>query len=384
MSTYKETLIELFKQTSFPNNPANSLQDLLGNKKIILYGGGDGFITFSVFVLRKYGFTPCAVLDRKFKPGNTYFGVPAFSPVGYKQTKEEKENAVVVITVGKKEYQEEIFNSLWDLGFKNVILASDIYEYHLHHSPAELEKKGINYYLDNKEQIISCLDFFSDDLSREIFTRFISTHMERKPIQIPSRPLVEQYFPRDIHLNKGYSRVINCGAYNGDTVMGLNTLYGRVDAIACFEPDQENFESLMRYLCAEHNKIAQSVMALPCGVFSHETQLRFACGDKINSVISDKGEAVIQCVALDHVIPGFNPTFISMDVEGAECEALKGAETLIKESKPDLAICVYHAPNHIWDIPLYLESLHLGYKFYLRNYTSVIAETVLYATAEEE
>ncbi len=68
-----------------------------------------------------------------------------------------------------------------------------------------------------------------------------------------------------------------------------------------------------------------------------------------------------------------------MDVEGAELEALKGAETLIKQNKPDLAICVYHTPNHIWDIPFYLEGLGLGYKFCLRNYTSFISETVLYA-----
>ena len=85
---------------------------------------------------------------------------------------------------------------------------------------------------------------------------------------------------------------------------------------------------------------------------------------------------------MDHVIPNFNPTFISMDVEGSELEALRGAETLMKDSRPDLAICVYHALNHIWDIPLYLNDLCLGYKFYLRNYTSFIAETVLYATVE--
>jgi hypothetical protein len=100
----------------------------------------------------------------------------------------------------------------------------------------------------------------------------------------------------------------------------------------------------------------------------------------MNSMISEEGESFIQCVALDHVIPGFKPTFISMDVEGVELEALKGAEMLIKENKPDLGICVYHAPNHIWDIPLFIESLHLGYKFFLRNYTSFVSETVFYAT----
>ena len=61
-------------------------------------------------------------------------------------------------------------------------------------------------------------------------------------------------------------------------------------------------------------------------------------------------------------------------------EALKGAEKTIWSSRPDLAICVYHAPNHLWEKPLYIHSLGLGYRFYLRNYTSFTGETVLYAT----
>lgn len=348
--------------------------------KRLFFTGGDGFITFSVFVLRKYELKAYAVLDRKFKSGDIHYGVPAFSPLEYTPTNEEKENAVVVVTVGKKEYHEEIFNCLRSLGFKNVVLSSDIYEYHLLFTPTELEKKGFNYYLDNRKQIMACLDLFSDDLSREIFTRYIQTHMQRIPIHIPHRVLEEQYFPRDINLSKKYSRFINCGAYNGDTVMRLNALFGKIDAIACFEPDLENFELLMSYICAKHNEIAQSVIAFPCAVFTHETQLHFAGANKINSMISDKGDSFVQCVALDHVIPGFRPTFISMDVEGVELEAVKGAEMLIKENKPDLAISVYHAPNHIWDIPLYIESLQLGYKFFLRNYTSFISETLLYVT----
>ena len=378
-SDYKKTILELFKQTSFPRNPANCAHDLFDNKKIIFFGAGGGGITFLIRVLRQYGFKAHAVLDRKFKSGDVYFGIPAFSPLEYKPTNEEKENAVAVITVVRPEYHEEASNCLRSLGFKNVISAFDIYEYNLA-IPTEVEKRGFDFYLDSKEQIMACPDLFSDDLSREIFTCFIQTHMTRKPIHIPSSAIEEQYFPRDIALSKGYSRFVNCGAYNGDTVMRLNALFGKVDAIACFEPDAENFELLNDYLSAKHDKIARSVIAFPCGVFSSETQLHFTSGNKGVCTISDKGDFLIQCVALDHVIPGFKPTFIDMDVEGAELEALKGAETLIRENKPDLAISVYHAPNHIWDIPLYVESLHLGYRFYLRNYSSFTDDTVLYAT----
>lgn len=380
MGDYKETISELFKQTSFPANPKHCAHNLLDNKKIIIYGAGDGFITFNVFVLKRYGFNVSIVLDRKFKCGDNFFGVPAFSPFEYKPTDEEKENAVVVVNVGKKQYHKEIFKCLRNLGFKNVLLSTDIYEYHLLHVPKELTEKGFSYYLDNKEKITRCFNLFSDDLSREIFTRCIQTHMQRVPIHIPNCPPEEQYFPKDINLNKGYSRFINCGAYNGDTIMKLNKLFGRVDAIACFEPDLENFELLTNYLSAKNNELAESIIVFPCGVLNKVTQLRFAGENKINSMISDKGESIIQCVSLDDVIPGFKPTFITMDVEGVELEALKGAERLIKESRPDLAMSVYHTPNHIWDIPLYINSLNLGYKFYLRNYTSFISETVLYAT----
>lgn len=384
MNIHKEKLFELFDRTSFPYNAANCVHDLLSNKKIILYGAGSGFVTFSVFVLEKYGLKAYAILDHKFKANNTYCKIPAFSPVQYRPTAEEKETAVIIITVGKKEYHDEIFQCLRDLGFKNILLANDLYEYHLHYASEEIEKKGIGYYLENKEKIINSIDLFADNLSLEIFSRVIETHLLRKPLRIPCNILEEQYFPKDINLNKGYSRFINCGAYNGDTIKKLNELFGRINALACFEPDPENFELLTQYLNNNKNKIAQSVKAFPYGVFSHEIQLHFAGGNKINSAISDKGKSVVQCVALDHVIPNFNPTFVSMDIEGAEFEALKGSEALIKRSKPDLAICVYHMPNHIWDIPFYLHSLCLGYRFYLRNYTSFIAETVLYATTAKE
>lgn len=381
MSNFREALTELLNQGPYIYDPGHCVHDLLGAKKVILYGGGHGFITFSTFVLEKYEIKATAVIDRKFERGDTCFGIPAFSPADYTPTGDEKQSAVVVITVGKTQFHGEILRYLRELGFQNIILATDIYEYHLLHPTPEVEEKGHGYYLENAENIMKCLDLFSDDVSREIFTRFIQTHMQRVPIPIPSRLVEEQYFPTDLTVKKGYSRFVNCGAYNGDTIMQLNTLFGKVEAVACFEPDQKNFGSLAEYVCTQHAEIAREVILFPCGVFSHETYLPFKEGNASNSMISDKGESLIQCVAMDHVIPGFRPTFITMDVEGVELNALKGAEGLIKDNIPDLAICVYHAPGHVWEIPLYIHSLHPDYELYLRNYTSFASETVLYATA---
>ena len=73
--------------------------------------------------------------------------------------------------------------------------------------------------------------------------------------------------------------------------------------------------------------------------------------------------------------------FVKMDIEGAELAALRGAEQSICRFKPDMAITVYHSLEDFWQIPQYLESLNLGYAFYLRHFTIHAEETVLFASA---
>ena len=66
------------------------------------------------------------------------------------------------------------------------------------------------------------------------------------------------------------------------------------------------------------------------------------------------------------------PTFIKMDIEGAEKEALIGAEQIIRCHKPKLAICVYHKPEDIYVLPELINSFREDYRFYLdlRKYGS--------------
>ena len=69
-----------------------------------------------------------------------------------------------------------------------------------------------------------------------------------------------------------------------------------------------------------------------------------------------------------------------MDIEGAELEALHGAEQTIKVYKPKLAISVYHRLKDINDLPEIILGYNPRYKFYLRHYSLLsTSETVLYA-----
>jgi FkbM family methyltransferase len=101
--------------------------------------------------------------------------------------------------------------------------------------------------------------------------------------------------------------------------------------------------------------------------------------DDTATVASDGGEKIeiirLDDLELEHLEP---PTFIKMDIEGAELQALHGMSRTIKEHKPQLAVSVYHRPRDFFEIPEYILSLVPDYEIYLRHYTESIYESVMF------
>ena len=82
---------------------------------------------------------------------------------------------------------------------------------------------------------------------------------------------------------------------------------------------------------------------------------------------------------IDDIVNAEGATFIKLDVEGAEIEALQGASETIQKCHPKLAICIYHKSTDILDLGKYILSLNPEYKMAIRHYTLTNCETVLYA-----
>jgi FkbM family methyltransferase len=370
----------LFAPGAFPED-AFYIDKVLQNRKLIIYGAGESFHYFKEIVMRRYGYIPSLVLDKRFSRNGTFEGIPACSPLEYQPSPDEQANALVIVCLGRQTYWGEVVQTLRQMGFQQIISLMDIYEIHNPFNlPQELEKEGFQYFATRRERIESCLDIFADDLSRDVFLGCLQTHMQRKPVPIPMCDRSEQYVPKDVPLARGYARFLYCGVSVGEMAHVFSQV-GKVDELVCFEPDPNQFRLTAQHLSEHHERIAKRITAIPCAVYSHESIEPFTYSDtSFGSRILPSGPTWIQCVSIDHVLPDFHPSFINMDIEGAELEALKGAEKTIRMSRPDLAICVYHAPHHLWEIPLYLHKLDLRYRFYLRNYTSFTSETVLYAT----
>ena len=66
------------------------------------------------------------------------------------------------------------------------------------------------------------------------------------------------------------------------------------------------------------------------------------------STISDSANEIIETISIDELLGGKRASYIKMDIEGAELQALLGAEQTIRKYKPKLAISVYHNRYDIW------------------------------------
>lgn len=362
------------------------LMEKLNKNKFILYGAGGGGKLFFNFFCKKYNLFPECILDKnKCSDSETFEKVPIylFNEIQEKVNK----NFVIILTVSRKEYQKEILGSLKEKKFKNIIILPDkFWGYLVYKNIMEFGICWKNYiqfpdfYIKNKEKILRVLEILSDEKSLEIYYKCVKSFLFLKEEKVPFDSEERQYFPKDIKFNKGYSVFIDCGAYIGDTVQQLNKYYGKIKTLICFEPNIESYNKLQAYLQKNPDNIADKILILPCAVYNKEMVFSFKKAEGRSS-ITKNGKDVIFSVVLDKVLLKLEPTFIKMDIEGSELEALKGAEKIIKRYKPDLAICVYHHPAHFWEIPLYLYMLENRYKFYLRKYApQSFVETILYAT----
>jgi hypothetical protein len=78
-------------------------------------------------------------------------------------------------------------------------------------------------------------------------------------------------------------------------------------------------------------------------------------------------------------LTGAKPTYVKMDIEGSEPEALAGARKIVAEHSPVLAISCYHRQDHLWKIPLQIASLNPNYRFHLRPHDLEMWDLICYA-----
>lgn len=168
---------------------------------------------------------------------------------------------------------------------------------------------------------------------------------------------------------------------------------GAYSSIIAFEPDPDNYAQCCKNV---RDVPLPNFQLINAGLSSQEgtavfNALNNSLGSYIISVRPDFDETKtniagniisIRTAAIDDIVGDRTVGFIKLDIEGAELDALHGAKNTIARDKPLLAICVYHKHGDLFAIMDYLHQLLPEYRFLLRHYSTITAETILYASVD--
>ena len=209
------------------------------------------------------------------------------------------------------------------------------------------------------------------------------------PLPLASTLAFSQYAYRDVGVGarpKVGDVALDIGGCWGETALWLAHAVGETGFVHTFEPTPRNRALL------EQNLELNPQLAKRIAVWSEAASDRadetvwvpdvIAAGATVSE--TDQGEVpmtealtetVDRIVAAERVLP---PSFIKIDVEGAELSVLAGAADTIAEYRPTLAIAAYHRPDDLVAIPEFIASLGVRYRWYLQCSTMTDVDTVAF------
>ncbi len=358
-----EQLIKAFKNS----------YSFLSGKKVFIYGSGVyGKALLNKLIEFKFVDNICAFIN-DFEHGFEIEGIPVKS---FDECVFSGDYCIVVAI----EKQEKVVKKLKDQGLTFYVPSRKqfILDVNLFWNKPSIDNlaERIKFYHNNTKMYEKFLtNFYTDEESKRVIQNRIDFYNTGNlDCLYNNRITLPQYFNDDCLKLSDKEVFIDCGAFNGDSVENFVLFTkGRYKKIVSFEPDTHNFAVLENVAKAYHD-----VEIYPFATGNKNCEVCFSEKSDVSSSVSEEGGARVRMVRLDDFIKDI-PTFIKMDIEGAELDTIKGAENLIKIYHPKLAICIYHKVEDLYTIPTYLKSLVPEYKMKVRQHCSGIYETVLYA-----
>jgi FkbM family methyltransferase len=232
---------------------------------------------------------------------------------------------------------------------------------------------------EHTENVRQAVESFPGQRSRAEFVRHLELRLTGN-FECLTRPVADaQYFPESLFGPATDECFVDCGAYDGDTLRGLaEWTRGSFRKAVAFEADPQNFAALQRTIAGDE-RLRGRVDAIQAAVGLRRSMVRFAASGLASASVSECGDVEVDCASLDETLFAQRPTYVKMDIEGAEMDALHGATTTIRRYHPLLAACTYHTQDHLWRIPLTLQEFMPEARLELRPHCEDGFDLVCYA-----
>lgn len=323
--------------------------------KIVIYGAGSR-CEFLLRWLQMENIKVEFILDNNVDKHGTEIGDHAVYHIDKipGDLKDEKYLAIIS-TIYFETETGKILYSLFRTGIENYI-----YPFDKKYGLAPYRYHWASYWFKNNKKLINIYNSLADEESREAYYEFIRTILTNQVYRGKQKKSAQKYFEGYIPLDNEV--LLNIGSYVGDTIFYF------------IENRNEQFEKI--YACEGNTKIYErlknNLTILPPELHKR-IELNNVFLDSENSIHYDDKRV----------------TLINMDVEGNEKEVIIGLQDCIRNNRAVVAVCAYHKPEDIVELPLLIHQLFENYVIIFKKYVSPYdchlecGELVMYAIPEE-
>lgn len=320
-------------------------------KPTVIYGMGDAAERI-IKILQENGIEPDDIFaSDEFVRGHSFLGKKVLK---YSQICEKYEDFNIVLAFAT--HIPDVLNRIKQMNTEHSVFAPDI----------PVAGNGLftgEYFEEHRADFQQVYDRLADDESKKAYENVLKFKISGKVDYLYScNEYNKGKIYKDILRLKSDETIIDCGAYDGDTIREFTaSTGGKYNHIYALEPDGKNFKKL----CRNTNGM-QGLFLYNAGAWCKNETLFFEKKAGRNSKLSSVGEPT-EFKAIDDLINDDSVSLIKMDIEGAELKALCGCEKTIKRCKPKLYICAYHRNEDMFALPQKIWELNKDYKVYFRH-----------------
>ena len=329
-------------------------------KKIVLYGMGDGAEKIKSVLDERNVAVSDIIASDDFVRGHDFLG---YHVKKLSEIEAEYDDFIILVCFGTQ--LPEVMEHIYKIAGKHELYAPNV----------PVVGGGLfdlSYANEHKDELRKVYDMLADEQSKRVFESVIRYKLsgDLKFLRRCETPSEEKFSLMDIGIEETY---VDLGAYNGDTLIEfLNETSMQFNKLYAMEPDMKNYRKLKRRLYMIGSALLEAYNA---GAWDDDTTATFdlragrsSRAVKEGSVLNSARCREVKMMKVDTMLRGEKASYIKIDVEGAEENALRGAKETITNCRPKLNIALYHRNEDMFKLPLLVSGMNKKYKLYMRHH----------------
>ena len=336
------------------------------NKPVVVYGMGNAAEKI-IAVLNKKGIKISEIFaSDEFVRGHSFLG---YKVLKYSDVCAKYEDFNVVLAFAS--HLDGVIENIKRINSEHKVYAPDI----------PVAGNGLftgKYFKEHESEFKYVYDRLADSESKRVYQNILQFKISGKiEYLLNSFNEDKNSIYADILKLGKHERIIDAGAYDGDTIREFTAFTGgEYEHITALEPDGRNYKKLVKNTAGMKN-----IELINAAAWDKSEKLIFSAKAGRNSKLSAEGKTV-DAVDIDSIVNS-GATLIKMDIEGAEMKALCGCEKAIKKYLPKLYICAYHRNEDMFALPMKIWQMSDKYKIYFRHSVYIPAwESNFYCVSE--